>query len=165
MMHYLQTITVSYEIVFVMILKNQEMNPESDAILLRITLNSNQKLSDMLPSFELNYFADKVHIHRWPQNSPIWDDSTKKQFVESINSNPGKKQIIIKDNYLKIGDFEFTSLKKIGVSVPFFKKECTMILEAQYGKFFAHVHITTKSEDYLEIFNKLISWTKSFSKT
>ncbi len=118
-----------------------------------------------MSDFELNYLADKVHVHRWPQDSPIWDDSTKKQFDESINNNSSKKQIRVRNNYLKIENFEFTSLKKIGVSVPFFKEECTMILEVQYGELLAHVHITTKSDDYLEIFNKLISWSnKSFSK-
>ena len=117
-----------------------------------------------MSDFKLDYLAEKVHIHRWPQDSPVWDESTKKQFDESINLNSNKKQIIIQDNYLKIGNFEFNSLKKIGVSVPFFKNECTMILEVQYKQLSAHVHITTKSDDYLEIFNRLISWSKSFSK-
>lgn len=40
-----------------------------------------------------------------------------------------------------------------------------MILEVQYGELFAHIHITTKSEDYLDIFNKLILWSKSISKS
>ena len=118
----------------------------------------------MLSDFEIKYFADKVHVHRWPQESPVWDDSVKKQLDEHINKNTQKKRIIVRDNYLKIENFEFNSLKKIGVSVPFFKEECTMILEVQFGELMAHVHITIKSGDYLEVFNKLISWSKSLSK-
>ncbi len=46
----------------------------------------------------------------------------KKQLDEHINKNAQKKQIIVRDNYLKIENFEFNSLKKIGVSVPFFQR-------------------------------------------
>ena len=66
-----------------------------------------------MSDFELRYLADKVHVHRWPQDSPIWDDSTKKQLDESINKNPKKKHIIVRDNYLKIENYEFNSLKKL----------------------------------------------------
>ena len=113
---------------------------------------------------EIKYLADKVHVHRWPQNTPIWDNSIQKQLDDSINKNPEKKQIIVKDKIVKVEKFEFNSLKKIGVSVPLFKNECTMIFEAQFGELFAHVHITTKSENYMDIFNQLISWRQGFSK-
>lgn len=132
---------------------------------MRDRLNFNQRWSVLLSDFEIKYFADKVHVHRWPQESPVWDDYVKKQLDEQINKNPRKKQITVRDNYLKIENFEFGSLKKIGVSVPFFKEECTMILEVGFGELMAHAHITTKSGDYLEVFNKLTSWSKSFSKT
>ncbi len=71
-----------------------------------------------------------------------------------------KKQIIVKDKIVQVEKFEFNSLKKIGISVPLFKDECTMIFEAQFGELFAHVHITTKSENYMDIFNQLISWRR-----
>jgi hypothetical protein len=100
-------------------------------------------------------------VHRWPQDSPIWDDSTQKQIDESINKNPKKKQVIIKKNTVQIENFEFTSLKKIGITVPFFKKECTLIFEAQFGKLYAHVHITIKSENYVGVFSELTSWKKN----
>ncbi len=100
-------------------------------------------------------------MHRWPQDSPIWDDSTQKQIDESINKNPEKKQVIIKKNIVQIENFEFTSLKKIGITVPFFKKECTLIFEAQFGKLYAHVHITIKSQNYVDVFNELTSWKKN----
>ncbi|MCH9658432.1 hypothetical protein K0U27_07025 [archaeon] len=118
-----------------------------------------------MSDFKLQYFADKVHVHRWPQDSPVWDDLIKQQLDASINKNSQKKHIIVKDNYLKIENFEFNSLQKIGVSVPFFREESTMILEAKFGDLLAHVHITTKSEDYLDIFNKLALWSKFFSKS
>ncbi len=102
-------------------------------------------------------------MHRWPQDSPIWDDSTQKQIDESINKNPEKKQVIIKKNTVQIENFEFTSLKKIGITVPFFKKECTLIFEAQFGKLYAHVHITIKSENYVDVFNELTSWKNNFA--
>ncbi len=113
---------------------------------------------------EIKYLADKVHVHRWPQNTPIWDNSTQKQLDDSINKNPEKKQIIVKDKIVQIEKFEFNSLKKIGVSVPLFKNECTMIFEAQFGELFAHVHITIKHGNYLDIFNQLISWRHKVSK-
>ncbi len=103
-------------------------------------------------------------MHRWPQDSPIWDDSTQKQIDESINKNPEKKQVIIKKNTVQIENFEFTSLKKIGITVPFFKKECTLIFEAQFGKLYAHVHITIKSENYVDVFSELTSWKKILLK-
>lgn len=100
-------------------------------------------------------------MHRWPHDPPLWGESIKQHMDSSINKNPEKKKIIVHDKMIQIEDFKFHSLKKIGISVPFFKDECRMIFEAQFGDFFAHVHITIKSEDYLEIFNKLISWRKT----
>jgi len=117
-----------------------------------------------LPNNEIKYLADKVHVHRWPHDTPIWDDFTKKQLDDSINKNPEKKQIIVKDKIVQVEKFEFNSLKKIGVSVPLFKNECTMVFEAQFGALFAHIHITTKSENYIDIFNLLITWRDSFFK-
>jgi len=107
---------------------------------------------------EIKYQSDKVHVHRWPHDTPIWDDSTKKQIDDSINKNPEKKQITIKEKIIQIENFEFVSLKNIGISVPFFKNECDVIFEAQFGELFAHVHISIKSENYVDVFNQLISW-------
>jgi len=115
-----------------------------------------------LSNSEIRYLSDKIHVHRWPQDSPEWDDTTQKQLDESINKNPEKKQVTIKDKIIQIEDFEFISLKNIGISVPFFKKECTLIFEAQFGKLFAHVHITIKSKNYVDVFNELTSWKKNF---
>ena len=115
-------------------------------------------------SAKIKYLSEKIHVHRWPQDSPIWDDSTQKQIDDSINKNSNKKQVIVKEKTIQIENFEFISLKKIGVTVPFFKKECTLIFEAQFGKLFAHVHITIKSENYVGVFNELTSWKNIVEK-
>ena len=81
---------------------------------------------------------------------------------DTINKNTKKKQITIKEKIIQIENFVFTSLKNIGISVPFFKEECTLIFEAQFGELFAHVHISIKSENYVDVFNELISWKKNF---
>ena len=117
-----------------------------------------------MADFEIEYLADKVHVHRWPHDTPLWDDSTKKQLDDLINKNPQKKQIIVKEKSVQIENITFVSLKKIGISVPFFKDECTMILEGIFGEFSAHVHITTRSDNFLEIFNQLILWRKNITK-
>ena len=111
---------------------------------------------------KIEYLSDKIHVHRWPKDSPIWDDSTQKELDDSINKNLEKKQVTIKEKIIQIENFEFTSLRKIGVSVPFFKEECTLIFEAQFGKLSAHVHITIKSKNYVDIFNQLVSWKNKF---
>ncbi len=112
---------------------------------------------------EIKHLSDKVHVHRWPQDSPIWDDSIQKQLDDSINKNSKKKQVIVKEKTIQIENFEFVSLKKIGITVPFFKKECTLIFEAQFGKLYAHVHITIKSENYVDVFSELTSWKNNFA--
>jgi len=103
-------------------------------------------------------------VHRWPHDSPIWDDSTQKQLDESINKNPEKKQVTIREKIIQIENLKFTSLRKIGITVPFFKEECTLIFEAQFGKLFAHVHITIKSKNYVDIFNELTSWKNNIAE-
>ena len=121
-------------------------------------------LSLSLSKFKLNFFADKVFVHHWPKNSPPWSDSFQEKLDVSLNKNSAQKKIIVNSNSINIENFEFTCLKKIGISVPFFKKECRMIFEAQFEKVFAHVHITIKSDNFIEIFNELISWKKKFNE-
>ena len=111
-----------------------------------------------LPASEIHYGSDKIHIHRWPRDSPVWDESVQKELDQSINKNPDSVSVTLKEKTIVIQNIEFYSLKKIGITVPFFKKECTMIFEAQFGELFAHVHITIKSENYVDIFNELTVW-------
>ena len=103
-----------------------------------------------------------MFVHHWPKNSPPWSDSLQTKLDVSLNKNSDQKNIIVNSNSINIENFEFTCLKKIGISVPFFKKECRIIFEAQFETVFAHIHITIKSDNFLEIFNELISWKKKF---
>ena len=112
----------------------------------------------VLPNSEISYLCEKIHVHRWPMDGPVWDDSVKKELDDSINKNPKKKKVTIKKDIIQIENFKFTSLKKIGITVPFFKKECTLIFEAQFGALLAHVHVTVKSENYVDVFTELTSW-------
>jgi len=116
----------------------------------------------LLTEIPISYFAEKVFIHHWPKDSPIWNESLQKKLDESVNKNSNLKKIIVKSDTVLIENFLFTNLQKIGVSIPFFKNECTMIFEGQFENIFAHIHITTKSDDFLEIFNKLMSWKNNF---
>ena len=118
----------------------------------------------LLSESEMHYFADKVFVHHWPKNSPSWSDSLQKKIDASLNKNSDPKKIIVNSNSIQIKDFEFTCLKKIGVSVPFFKEECRIIFEAQFERFSAHIHITIKSNNFIDIFNELISWKKKFDE-
>jgi len=115
-----------------------------------------------LSEFKIRYFADKVFVHHWPKNSPVWSNSLQKKLDASINKNSNKKEIVVDSHTVRIEDFQFIRLKKIGISVPFFKKECRIIFEAQFETVFTHIHITIKSNNFLEIFNELISWKKKF---
>ena len=117
-----------------------------------------------LSEFQINFFADKVFVHHWPKNSPSWSDSLQKKIDASLNKNSDPKKIIVNSNSIQIKDFEFTCLKKIGVSVPFYKEECRIIFEAQFERFSAHIHITIKSNNFIDIFNELISWKKKFDE-
>ena len=109
---------------------------------------------------EILFQAEKVFVHRWPHDPPLWGETTKQEMDESINKNPEMKNILVSEKSIKIQNTVFTNLKKIGISVPFFKPECRIIFESQFDEFFAHVHITLKSENYLDVFNKMIEWRK-----
>ena len=111
---------------------------------------------------QISYLAEKVFIHHWPKDSPLWGESLQKKLDECINKNSNSKKIIVNSETVLIETFLITNLKKIGVSVPFFKNECTMIFEGQFENIFAHIHITTKSDDFLNIFNQLMSWKNNF---
>jgi hypothetical protein len=115
-------------------------------------LPSNNLESDIV------FFADKLHVHHWPSNSPIWSKSTKEKVDQDLNKNPNKKKIMIQDQQLKINEYEFNKIKKIGITVPLFKNQTTLVFEGHFEDFDAHVHVTTSSQNYVEIFNKLVIW-------
>jgi hypothetical protein len=113
-------------------------------------------------SIEIRFLAHKVHIHHWPPETPKWSDSRKNQVDQEINQNKENKNIEIQDKTIRIENYEFSSLKKVGITIPMFKKQSAMIFEGHCQEFDAHVHITTKEKNYLEIFNKLMNWRTKF---
>lgn len=113
-------------------------------------------------SLPIIFFAEKIHVHYWPLNSPTWSKSTKENVESKLNKNKEKKQVIIENHLVKIDDFGFEEIKKVGVTVPLFKKQTTLVFEGKFENVFAHIHITTSSQNYLEIFNNLMSWKNQF---
>ena len=120
-------------------------------------------MTDIKSEFtEIRFLAEKVHAHYWPLDTPKWNNITNKQVNENLNNNKEKKQIVIKSNVIFIDNYEFTSLKKIGLTIPLFKKQYTLVFEGSFDKFYAHVHVTTSEKNYLEIFNKLMHWRSRY---
>jgi len=110
------------------------------------------------PEFQITFFAEKIHAHRWPMNSPIWSKFTSEQLDLKLNKNPEKKKVLIDNFQINIDDYCFDKIKKVGITVPLFKKQTTMVFEGNFEDLDAHVHVTTYSQNYLEIFNELMSW-------
>jgi len=115
-------------------------------------------LSTSDSKLELNFLAEKIHVHRWPMDSPNWSLSVKEEIDLNLNKNKEKKKIRIKENIIQIDNYHFDKIKKIGITVPFFKKETTMIFEGMVMDSYAHTHVTTRAKNYLEIFNSLMDW-------
>lgn len=107
---------------------------------------------------EINFLAEKIHVHRWPMDSPLWSSSFEQEIGLQLNKSKEKKKIRIQDNMIQIDNYSFDEIKKIGITVPFFKKEVTMIFEGRVMGSYAHTHITTRAKNYLEIFNSLMNW-------
>lgn len=111
----------------------------------------------------ISYMADRVFIHRWPHDTPEWDGAARSR-IEHIIKKPGKKAVTARGKTVTIEGVEFSSLKKLGVSVPFFKRDCRMIFESQFGGLYAHVHVITSGDDYLEVFGRLARWERRLSE-
>ena len=118
---------------------------------------SNKKLDS-----EINFQADKVYVHRWPMDSQPWSPSITEE-IDHLNKDKEKKSIQIKETRVQINHYNFDEIKKIGVTVPLFKKETTTVFEGKIQDFYAHVHITTMAKNYLEIFNALMGWKNNLS--
>ena len=114
-------------------------------------------LSNKNSESEINFQADKVYVHRWPMDSQHWSPSFTEE-IDALNKDKENKSIHIKETLVQINNYNFEEIKKIGVTVPLFKKETTMVFEGKIQDFYAHVHITTMAKNYLEIFNALMSW-------
>ena len=83
---------------------------------------------------QIKYLCEKIHVHRWPRDGPEWDDTVQKEIDESLNKNPAKKQVTIKDNIIQIENFQihFTQ-KDWNYSSLSSKKNAPLIFEAQFG--------------------------------
>ena len=104
------------------------------------------------------FSADKIHVHHWPLDSPPWSKYKTEKVDLDLNKNKEKKNIVINDLQISVNDYVFDKIKKVGVTIPLFKKETTMVFEGFFLDSFAHVHITTYSKNYHEIFNNIMSW-------
>ena len=111
---------------------------------------------------EIKFLAGKVLVHHWPLDTPKWSEQRKSEIESKINKNPEKKQIIVDEKLIRINDYEFSAIKKVGISIPMFQKQSTLIFEAHCQDFDAHVHITTKEDDYLTVCQSLSSWRDEF---
>ena len=111
---------------------------------------------------EIKFLADKVHAHHWPHDTPKWDELTNRDIDQYLNKNREKMQITLKSNAILIDNYKFTEIKKVGLTIPLFKNESILVFEGRFENFYAHVHITTKAKEYLEIFNKLFYWRSRY---
>ncbi len=111
---------------------------------------------------EIAYLAGKVFIHRWPQDSPAWDAELKARIDSEINKSPKKKRIMVSAKTVRIDGYEFSAIRKVGISVPMFQRRSTMIFEGRYGDLCAHVHITTSEDGYLGVCQELSAWRDEF---
>jgi hypothetical protein len=107
---------------------------------------------------EIKFLANKVHIHHWPLDTPKWSCEVIGLADKYINKNNKKKQIEIRNKTIMIENYEFTKIKKVGITIPLFKKQCTLVFEGYFREAYGHTHVTTNADDYLETFNKLMSW-------
>jgi hypothetical protein len=110
------------------------------------------------PPCEIKFSAEKVYIHHWPPETPTWSVSRKEKVEDDINKNKEKKSIAVIGNTVTINNYKFDSVRKVGLTIPQFKRQSTMIFEGRCEEFHAHVHITTRSKNYLEIFSNLMKW-------
>ena len=115
-------------------------------------------LSDGGPAF--SFLAHKVHIHRWPPDTPRWSPARKTEIAD-FNGGGAPKKVSVKGRTLRVAGYEFDSIRKVGITVPMFKRESTVIFEGRCEEFYAHVHITTRSADYIDTFNSLIKWREA----
>jgi len=115
-------------------------------------------LSNLNNDSQIEFIADKVYVHKWPLTSPSWSQSFQEKINLDLNKNSEKKKTVIKEKMVWINNYEFSNIKKVGITVPLFKKETTMVFEGHFQDLEAHIHITVLSKNYLKIFNSLMEW-------
>lgn len=109
----------------------------------------------------ISFVAQKTYVHHWPLNTAKWSKSFETDIEQEINKNGRAKPVTVCQDRIIVGDFEFDSLTKIGITIPPFKREFTIIFEARCSGFCIHAHITVTSSDYLDTFNRLVYWRDS----
>lgn len=119
-------------------------------------------MSTSNPISQFDFLADKVYVHKWPMNSPTWSMSSQEKIDLDLHKNPEKKKIRIKEKMIWINDYEFSKLNKVGITVPLFKRETTMVFEGHFQGLDAHIHITIISKNFLKIFNRLMDWKSAY---
>ena len=72
---------------------------------------------------EIKFFAKKVYIHHWPPETSKWSDSRKSTIQQDINTNKEKKEIVIKKKQVQIDHYLFVQVRKIGLTIPQFKRQ------------------------------------------
>ena len=45
-----------------------------------------------MSDFTMSYSAEKIFVHRWPHDTPVWGDSVKSHLDDSVNKKQGKKK-------------------------------------------------------------------------
>ncbi|MDA7959133.1 MAG: hypothetical protein MPJ08_00175 [Nitrosopumilus sp.] len=102
----------------------------------------------------IEFYSDRVHAHALPGGAP-WGEAAAAS-ISGANS-PGRKRVRIDGRSVTVGDLAFGPVSRVGVTVPLFKRECTMVFEGHFGGGSAHVHITARS-NYRDVFAALTSW-------
>lgn len=111
--------------------------------------------------YDIRYTADKVFLHHWPKDTPAWQDGLASRIDSEINKNPDGKQITISGKTVRIGGYEFSEIRNVGISVPMFKAQCRLIFEGRCGEFHAHAHVTT-GYDHISVCGRLSAWRGEF---
>lgn len=108
---------------------------------------------------QFGFVAHKVHIHRWPADTPRWSGRRTGE-IGLANADRKPRDVEVRDTTVRVGAYTFDSLCKVGITVPLFKRECTVIFEGRCEEFYAHVHVTTRSADYADTFDRLTRWRR-----
>ncbi|WP_232212270.1 hypothetical protein [Candidatus Nitrosopumilus koreensis] len=56
---------------------------------------------------DISFLAEKVFVHRWPHDTPLWNDETKKKLDDTINKNPEPKKLPLMKNLYKLKILHF----------------------------------------------------------
>ncbi len=105
---------------------------------------------------EVSFSASRVFVHRWPRDGPGWDGRAS-AMAEELNG-AGEKRVTLGDRAVLISGHRFDCIRKVGVSVPMFRKEARMIFEGRSGESGVHVHVTAGGADYLEVLGCMSEW-------